>query len=766
MSQMKIWKIIKERRESRAAAHREVRDKQNETEAQLGRMLEEGNGRDKSLWEKAFGHNTRPNAHPIDSGIGTDESGHSRKDSWTVNGESQVDTIELDNIKAPSIMSGRSVGGIGTCPQVTVRVAEEDEVSGLGLDSWEQTRSRPSSAPKAPSANAPSVKASSISAQSMRSTSTTKQQRRQPSPTRSPKPEAVNQAKLHPGPKVPALPFKVSEMEREADNGSEGSSVATFAASDRLPSRLSKRLSGNNLLRRISQHSRKSFNASHSEEALVIPHIDDDRESSVAANVGELDETFSSKDSLTSGQLTSPRAEEQQSHGNASLPGFAEPKPLTLADLPGLSPPKDSSQPDALPTDRSRATPSDQASYVPPTTLRDHLPEAPPKVVSTYRTNEWAKHLDQAEAPAEPLPGSHDTHTSDQPAPVLVKELRQTPFTAEPKPALAGKESSSPRQSKDRSRSSSEQSPLVRKRSDEWRNSKPRLSTRLSSYITAPSRNASQSSLRQPSSPSSPSAMQLSGRATRSSSQPLLNQALLSSPTIEEDVETAYFPPRASPSPAIGGTDTLMSQRHSKVQRRASAISFHEDDRNRLPSATGLVASATNRHSNNMSPLSDPSLSQRKPQSQSQSHTVRQQLYPSAPSRQSSTSPATSHAAYHQHQHQRPDITPRDSLISDWRSSLAADKSKHAQLSEMDHRREQLLREKHASDVEKRRSEAQMRKSSSSTMMMMGNNSHGRVGGGAAGVGGGGGGAARMSAKDLGDRHREAMRRMQGSVRL
>ncbi|RHZ74233.1 hypothetical protein CDV55_106592 [Aspergillus turcosus] len=71
-----------------------------------------------------------------------------------------------------------------------------------------------------------------------------------------------------------------------------------------------------------------------------------------------------------------------------------------------------------------------------------HLPERTSRVVQTYRTNEWAKHLCDAEIP-EPEPIEPITEESAEspieaeevPAPVNVEELLQTPLTALRPPA-------------------------------------------------------------------------------------------------------------------------------------------------------------------------------------------------------------------------------------------------------------------------------------------------------------------------------------------
>ncbi|KAH2172790.1 hypothetical protein KXW37_001205 [Aspergillus fumigatus] len=84
-----------------------------------------------------------------------------------------------------------------------------------------------------------------------------------------------------------------------------------------------------------------------------------------------------------------------------------------------------------------------------------HLPERTSRVVQTYRTNEWAKHLCDAEIP-EPEPivlitkeGAESRVEEEAPAPVNVEELLQTPLTVQPPPTAdlrvsTGKEHHSP----------------------------------------------------------------------------------------------------------------------------------------------------------------------------------------------------------------------------------------------------------------------------------------------------------------------------------
>ncbi|EAW12832.1 TMEM198/TM7SF3 family protein [Aspergillus clavatus NRRL 1] len=77
------------------------------------------------------------------------------------------------------------------------------------------------------------------------------------------------------------------------------------------------------------------------------------------------------------------------------------------------------------------------------------LPERTSTVVQSYRTNEWAKHLCDAEIPApEPIAPiveespENPVEAGEVPAPVNVKQLLQTPLTAEPAPAVESRVSS------------------------------------------------------------------------------------------------------------------------------------------------------------------------------------------------------------------------------------------------------------------------------------------------------------------------------------
>lgn len=80
-----------------------------------------------------------------------------------------------------------------------------------------------------------------------------------------------------------------------------------------------------------------------------------------------------------------------------------------------------------------------------------HIPERTSRIIQSYRTNEWAKHLDDAgipePPPIQPIEEEPETpiETEQTAAPVNVNELLQTPLNAQPPPTVenfvaAGKE--------------------------------------------------------------------------------------------------------------------------------------------------------------------------------------------------------------------------------------------------------------------------------------------------------------------------------------
>jgi Domain of unknown function (DUF4203) len=85
MSQLKLWKVVKDRREKKHAIQSVEERQRAEMEDTIGRRLEEGNQRERAQWEAVYGdkdESTR-NTH-TDSGLGTEDNDSLRKASVSV----------------------------------------------------------------------------------------------------------------------------------------------------------------------------------------------------------------------------------------------------------------------------------------------------------------------------------------------------------------------------------------------------------------------------------------------------------------------------------------------------------------------------------------------------------------------------------------------------------------------------------------------------------------------------------------------------------
>lgn len=105
--------------------------------------------------------------------------------------------------------------------------------------------------------------------------------------------------------------------------------------------------------------------------------------------------------------------------------------------IPLISPPKESSE-----APRESSAEKDDEPVGRPSLSKDTLPATVSKVVMSYRTNEWAKHLDTADVPIVEDPNFSSSPTTSEsdmirelPAPVDMEALQQTPQNAAVPPA-------------------------------------------------------------------------------------------------------------------------------------------------------------------------------------------------------------------------------------------------------------------------------------------------------------------------------------------
>lgn len=747
MSQMKVWKVIKDRRDRNVTAQKEEERHRDRAEENIGRKLEEGNEQERAMWEAVYGDKEYAKRQQVDSGVGTDEPSSVRKGSIGAAGTRDVrnsgsESVEMSNLEGTN-NSSRRVSDDGKV--MTVRVASDDEIQ------------------QAPLSNGLSkyVNASTVGVFPGHLQKTVY---KSPSTLSVAKASADNgstkKLDVSSGPKVVPLPFNVPEPGQRNDD--DVSSIATFAASDNLLARSSRRMSGNSLLRSLSKRSRSGSLA----EEELIPHYEDDRDSSVAATIDDVSTDRGSNE----GDSSSPSGElfrRDKCSAERVMPGHEEPtgsdtRPEREQDAKGegsnISPTESTvggndtlepfskgafageKQPGTLPKtitlpegDRFEKSTSPEAEPIGKSAkLTGHLPESASKVVMAYRTNEWAKHLETAEPPELPEldlnSGNHSdrTHvvgTKEIPAPLYLKELQQTPLTAEPAPIatdrsqdlridrqfLKSRESLTDYRGLQRSMGSLRQLPS---------GNMERSLSQTSLQSTQSKREPTSSTLRlTPSQTSLPPS-----RVLRTSSSPLTKSPLIGSP-IEEGVESS-FPPRSTPSPM-----NLMAQRDNIMRNRPSSTALNRTS-SRSPQLAGSSDSLPLQNDQYTALDEDNiSLSQRKSLLLQQQQQQQKQLsqYPSRASL--SPQPHRSSSA----------SNTRESTLSAWRSTLRSDLPAQQAVQDIEARRAEMLNEKRRSSTHQQWAalEAGRRESGIDREMRRG---------------------------DLMEKHREAMRRMQAGA--
>ncbi|KAL8634078.1 hypothetical protein Q9189_000324 [Teloschistes chrysophthalmus] len=458
MSQMKIWKVVKRRREEKATERLRHEKLQEEAEVAIGKEIEERNAQNRVLWESAY-NSRHGNDRHVDSGISMTIT-NPRKGLSSTNILSQGvvsrASIELKELEGDdNITEGTSKSGPKdkTRAIVTVAVASDDENLGI------------TSAP-----------ASVLNEnQSLSPVEIGPSQESDPSLVKT---EEVETDRLSSAPNAVPLPFEIPSSDSNADRRS---SIAASLASDHFSTRVLNRLSGGSPRRASSQRSQRSYTAiSTSEEAVMIPHDDeDDGTSSVAANVDEIsDGQHSDADKTTSGILAPPDAEENKvrksspsieaqptdrpghelSKDQASSPSaigmdaeapqafIAKHEPIAGGEPSGLAKtPEDvlsckEGQRSSSPTNsiEAKTPPASESAKAEPA-LRDRLADlsGTSKVMMVYRTNEWAKHLEDAEKPTmDDWIAEHSAVAipTEKPAPINISALQQTALNASPAP--------------------------------------------------------------------------------------------------------------------------------------------------------------------------------------------------------------------------------------------------------------------------------------------------------------------------------------------
>ncbi len=726
---MKVWKIIRARKEEKAREQRRRDEERVMADEERGRRVEDGIKRERGSWEAAYGSGERGKSQHLDSGVGTDEPS-TRKGSLSIVGTSDArgsnsESVELQEMDASP--NGPEKGGT-----VTVHAVQDDEIS------------------PSPSATGQHL---------ARSTTESREPSIHESQTGIPKPfgseapygnaaalRSVDQ-NLTLRPKMTHLPFKVPDPDSGSEDGH--SSVAASAASEHMPNRWSNRLSGSSIVRKPSRRSQRSFiAASTSEEALMIQDTEQDRASSIVATIDGASEeddseegALSTRDQRPSFEIlrkqVSMQALMQGTHSSENLGKDAEKSPgqstnEEAQNVNGSMDPRPESV--ALPDSeiasittveesnmepRANVTAGSEASEQRPRidSLTVYLPGGASRVVTTYRTNEWAKHLNGADLPEVDELKLKEPRTADSSqaiervAPVDVRALQQTTLNAEPPPILTvkthslGDRPASYFQSKNpfhRQQDTPKPKPVVhqltREKAMERTPSQTSLANSMERSPSQTSLSSTQSRKDQYRPPlprfrSSKSSIPSAREFRRSGSTPMISSPLVESP-IEEGVE-ASFPVRFTPS-----STHLMSQRDSILRNKPSSTSLLRTNWSNATLDQHPALHALNEDEISLSQRK--SLLQQNPQSIPRTHRsssgpilgaatpLNSHSHASTPIRSRSRHSLTPQPL----SQQRPSLTPHDSTISAWRASLQASTTAHYRDQEIEARRAALMVEK------------------------------------------------------------------------
>ncbi|KFY11225.1 hypothetical protein V492_04568 [Pseudogymnoascus sp. VKM F-4246] len=427
LTQMKLWKFIKKRRDRRAAAKAEKRRSLDIEEEMVGRRVEFENTRARQQWEAVYGDgNNDTKAYlSVDSGIGT----MSAKGQTTPQITVQMDGIEMADMPSPTEGSISRTDGSTT------------DVGGLTAGVHESNPARRISRDEEALA---ALEGGSVSRQSSIS----------------------NRKSLSLDPQSPAGEESLSRQ--NSQRLSTGSKIMNRLSSSSLASQ--KHLStGSKILHRLSHNkstSQHRLSKSPSKHRLTDDMDDWDRSSSIAATIDYLDSEADFED-LRSLPTGTPRTSMILDKVVVGEEGETTYSPLDsqTKEVPAETPPSD------IPTSEvptPEVAPSETAPPSPPPSLRKSLlPPAPPKVATSFRTHEWAKRLSLADTPAAlpiedttpltPISPSPSIQLSESPAFVNPIALAQTaatgsvaPSPIRPKSSGASIHSKSPKRSSTR----------------------------------------------------------------------------------------------------------------------------------------------------------------------------------------------------------------------------------------------------------------------------------------------------------------------------
>ncbi|XPS76385.1 hypothetical protein M3J09_008438 [Ascochyta lentis] len=453
VSQLRVWKLVKAHREKSAAQQLEKQQDQEREEEALGRQIEDSFQRERTQWEAAYGDKSVQDSSVASSIL-------SPKHSTSIRGKDMfaTDSLELVNMEKSGVMRSHNLDTpAGTTVTVSVLNDDIQQIDAQGNPiTYKKVGSVTGS--KGDHKGLPATPEAVLTDNLLKGSS-------------------LRPSSIPPPPVIIPLPFKIPAEEGAGSDDGDNTSVSTVAETENVSVNgrrpMSKRISDMSNLRQTSGQ-RNPRNVSESQEDLVnVLHIEDDRASSIAATLDD------EHDDVSLRQLSPPHSPIGTEHkidveaarqDQAQKSKDADVKVASLAtevvvksparptirqSLTSSTDPKSNEASTKRPTfgdsrfradtlvssakgnsegeqskSSSEKAPSQSSQTEHETShvgsLKEStLPARLSKVALSYRTNEWAKHLETADLPeleelhAPASPGAALDHGSEEaPAPV------------------------------------------------------------------------------------------------------------------------------------------------------------------------------------------------------------------------------------------------------------------------------------------------------------------------------------------------------------
>lgn len=458
VSQLRVWKLVKEHREKSAAQQLEKQQDQDREEEALGRQIEDSFQRERAQWEAAYGDKNAQGSSVASSSLSPKHSTSIREKEGY-----HMDSVELVEIpKTGGMRSDNPDTPSGTT--VTVSVLRDD-IQQINEQGQPIVPRKDESATDLETEQ----KALPVTPESMLAENVTSF-------------TSLSPSSVPPPPAVVPLPFKVpEEMDADsdpADNASLSAVAETEITSQSGKRPMSKRISDMSKLHRSTSQRNSNYVSESQEDLINVSHIEDDRASSIAATLDD------EHDDVSLRQLSPPHSPIGTEHNIAqvesstasvkdeanfnqnvesagdvptrsvmrqSLTASTDPKandsdvkrlshrdPRFRADtlissVKGNSEGEQSKSSSEKALSQSSQTEQD-ASFS--GSLKESTLPRFSKVALSYRTNEWAKHLEAADMPQLedlPVPSSPGAALDHGPTemPVPVSDEIAAPLTNE-----------------------------------------------------------------------------------------------------------------------------------------------------------------------------------------------------------------------------------------------------------------------------------------------------------------------------------------------